>query len=180
VIALGVDPGPEYSGLVIARCEEGPLPVVLYAAQAVTRRVIVDTLRHGVLDPDGGVFWLRANLAVIEWVQSYGRVVGATVLETARTCGYLQAMAEPQGVEVRYLTRPRVNTILTGLPSAPAAGVHEAIRDRYRAAGLATGGGADPLRGTHGQPGPLHGVSSHAWDALAVLIAAQEEPCDSQ
>jgi hypothetical protein len=179
VIALGVDPGPEYSGLVVARCEEGHLPVILHAAQAVTRRVIVDILRHGMLDPDG-VFWLRAHSAAIEWVQSYGRVVGATVLETARTCGYLQAMAEPQGVEVRYLTRPRVITLLTGLPSAPAAGVHEAIRDRYRAAGLATGGGADPLRGTHAQPGPLYGVASHAWDALAVLIAAQEAPCDSQ
>ena len=44
-----------------------------------------------------------------------------------------------------------------------------------RKAGLATGGGADPTKGTKAQPGPLHQVRSHAWDALAVALAAMRE-----
>ena len=36
-----------------------------------------------------------------------------------------------------------------------------------------TGGGKCAQIGTKGQPGPLYGVSSHAWPALGVALTAQ-------
>ena len=48
--------------------------------------------------------------------------------------------------------------------------VRQAILDRYPA----TGGGKNPQVGTKKAPGPLYGVSGHAWQALAVAITAIE------
>ena len=38
-----------------------------------------------------------------------------------------------------------------------------------------TGGGATPQIGTKGKPGPLYGVSSHAWAALGVAVTASHQ-----
>lgn len=38
-----------------------------------------------------------------------------------------------------------------------------------------TGGGATPQIGTKAKPGPLYGVSSHAWAALGVAVTAKHQ-----
>lgn len=166
---IGVDPGPTTSGLVVLT---GDWPSTVRHADPAAS---LDTVREAVC--------LTARHAcslavVVEWLTSYGTAVGASVLDTARVVGRIEEIAAnvagncPHlGVAVHLVTRPEVALRLAGTRRATDAQVHEAVRAIYREAGLATGGGADPCRGTRAQPGPLHQVRSHAWDALAVALA---------
>ena len=56
--------------------------------------------------------------------------------------------------------------------------IRQALLDLFPRAG----GGATPQVGTKGKPGPLYGVSSHAWPALAVAITVSgiSEPIEAE
>jgi hypothetical protein len=63
----------------------------------------------------------------------------------------------------------------SGAPSRASCGGNQRAKDpNIRQALLdifpGTGGGATPQIGTKAKPGPLYGVTSHAWSALAVAI----------
>jgi len=58
---------------------------------------------------------------------------------------------------------------------AKDANIRQALLDRFPA----TGGGKAPQIGTKKQPGPLYGVTSHLWSALAVAVTwADTQPGD--
>lgn len=108
-----------------------------------------------------------ADVLAIEMVASYGMAVGREVFETVRWIGrFQQAWREPEAVRLVY--RRDVKLRLCNSAQAKDPNVRQALLDLYPA----TGGGKTPQIGTKGQPGPLYGVSSHAWAALGVAVTA--------
>lgn len=106
----------------------------------------------------------------IEMIASYGMPVGREVFETCVWIGrFQQAWHAPDGVRLVY--RKDVKTMLCGNSRAKDPNVRQALIDLFPA----TGGGATPQIGTKAMPGPLYGVSTHAWPALAVAIAAARD-----
>lgn len=106
-----------------------------------------------------------ADMLAIEMVASYGMAVGREVFETVRWIGrFQQAWSNPEAVRLVY--RKDVKLHLCGSSRAKDPNVRAAILDLFPA----TGGGATPQVGTKGKPGPLYGVSTHAWPALGVAI----------
>lgn len=149
---LAIDPGMTQSGWVV------------YDGKAVLHSGVSpnhDVLR--LIEEDQ----LFDHLA-IEMIASYGMAVGKEVFETCVWIGrFKQAAARPDDTWLIY--RREVKLHLCGTTQAKDANVTQAIKDLFPA----TGGGACPQKGTKSQPGPLYGVSSHAWSALAVAITAQ-------
>jgi len=112
---------------------------------------------------DGGGF---DDLA-IEMIASYGMAVGREVFETCVWIGrFVQAFRDPDAVKLIY--RRDVKLHLCGTSKAKDPNVRQAVIDLFPS----LGGGKTPQIGTKAQPGPLYGVTSHAWPALAVAITA--------
>lgn len=145
---LAIDPGTEQSGWCIFDGAE----VVMSGVNQNE-----DVLNMVVEHRDGGL--------AIEMVASYGMAVGREVFETVRWIGrFQQAWHRPD--DVALIFRRDVKLFLCGTTAAKDANVRQAIIDRFPA----TGGGAKPQIGTKQQPGPLYGVSSHAWPAIGVAM----------
>jgi hypothetical protein len=103
----------------------------------------------------------------IEMIASYGMAVGREVFETCVWIGrFQQVFRDPDAVKLVY--RRDVKLHLCGSVKAKDPNVRQAVIDLFPA----IGGGKVPQIGTKSQPGPLYGVKSHAWPALAVAITA--------
>lgn len=150
---LAIDPGPTQSGWVIY--DGGRV-----AASGVSANDdMLMTVRHAPVE----------RLA-IEMIASYGMAVGREVFETCVWIGrFQQAWRAPGAVELVY--RKDVKLHLCGTPKAKDANVRQALLDLFPR----TGGGKTPQIGTKSLPGPLFGVSSHAWPALGVALTALAE-----
>lgn len=128
----------------------------------------------GVMPNGDMVTWLAARAdngarLAIEMIASYGMAVGREVFETCVWIGrFKQAWHTPDAVQLVY--RKDVKLHLCGTTKAKDPNIRQALIDLFPA----TGGGKTPQIGTKGQPGPLYGVSSHAWPALAVAITVTE------
>ncbi|MFY1852395.1 hypothetical protein ACOTBX_10425 [Achromobacter xylosoxidans] len=152
---LAVDPGPVESGwcLMVGNhvMQSGVLP------------------NAEVLDLLTGSESKFAALA-IEMIASYGMPVGREVFETCVWIGrFVQAWHDPESVRLVY--RKDVKMHLCGTTKAKDGNVRQAIIDLYPA----SGGGATPQIGTKAKPGPLYGVSSHAWPAIGVALTVQAQ-----
>jgi len=111
------------------------------------------------------VYLWRGPLA-IECIASYGMAVGKDVFETCIWIGRLiQAYEYPE--LVRRIYRKDVKLHLCGSPRAKDQNIRQALIDMF--------GGKEKAIGRKATPGPLHGVKSHAWSALAVAIVALEQ-----
>lgn len=101
----------------------------------------------------------RSDMLAIERIVSYGNVVGDETFQTVHWAGrFQQAWACPD--EVRLIRR---------LDVKKALGLMGSAKDKDVLAALLAQIGP---RGTKAAPGPTHGVSSHAWAALGVAVAA--------
>lgn len=149
---MAIDPGPDQSGYCIYDGAKLIESGVLQNADMLTR------VQQ----------WPAPRLA-IEMIASYGMAVGCEVFETCVWIGrFQQAWRNPEAVELVY--RQAVKLHLCGTPKATDANIRQALLDRFPR----SGGGATPQKGTKAKPGPLYGVSSHAWPALGVAITALE------
>jgi hypothetical protein len=100
-----------------------------------------------------------SQILAIEMVASYGMPVGREVFETCVWIGrFQQAWRDPEAVRLIY--RKDVKLHLCGSPRAKDANIRQALIDRFGSIG------------TKAQPGPLYGVKSHAWAAVAVAVTA--------
>jgi hypothetical protein len=116
------------------------------------------------------VYDWQAGPLGIEMIASYGMPVGREVFETVLWTGrFMQAYQYPKTVKLIY--RRDVKLHLCGSAKAKDANIRQALLDRFPA----TGGGKTPQIGTKRNPGPLFGVSSHAWAALAVAVTIDDE-----
>jgi hypothetical protein len=112
----------------------------------------------------------RATTLAIEMIASYGMPVGREVFETCVWIGrFVQAWHDPEAVRLVY--RRDVKLHLCGTSKAKDPNVRQALLDLFPR----TGGGATPQIGTKAHPGPLYGVSTHAWPALGVAITARHQ-----
>ena len=109
-----------------------------------------------------------ADRMAIEMVSCYGMPVGA---ETFETCVWIGRFMERFRGECDQVFRRDVKLNLCNSMRAKDANIRQAILDRFPS----TGGGKTPQVGTKKQPGPLYGISKHAWSALAVGITWFEQ-----
>ena len=101
----------------------------------------------------------------IERFEARGMPLGDDSLETLIWTGrFIQAWHRPE--EVKRVLRRYVKLHLCGSARAKDPNVRAALLDRF--------GGQAAAVGKKASPGPLYGVSSHAWAALAVAVTARE------
>lgn len=97
----------------------------------------------------------------IEKIVGMGMVVGQEVFDTCIWIGrFQQAWRDPDAV--RLIPRRQVKLHVCGSPQAKDKNIRQALIDKL-----------GPV-GTKANPGPLYGVTSHAWSALAIAVTAQE------
>ena len=158
MIILGIDPGPHHCG------------AALYDTDA--RRVLGSWKALTVDQAVGAVQSLKdthgVELVAIERVQSYG-IAGASLLRTAEVGGVLHQAASRELLEVVWLYRREV---LRGLDVTGKGNRDSLVRQRLIEM---HGGDRVSAVGTKKKPGPLYGVASHAWAALAVAVVAGME-----
>ena len=106
----------------------------------------------------------QCKMLVIEMVASYGMPVGREVFET---CGWIGRFQEKWHTpdEVSLIYRKDVKLHLCGTTKAKDPNVRQALIDQF-------GGSKESAIGKKATPGPLYGVKSHAWAALAVAVTA--------
>lgn len=105
-----------------------------------------------------------ASHLVIEQIASYGMPVGADVFDTCVWIGRFREAWEQSAQDATCSLLPRkvVKLTLCGTVKAKDANIRQALIDRY-------GGPACVRKG-----GPLAGIKSHMWAALAVGVAYRE------
>lgn len=146
---VGIDPGPKQSGY--AWFNGGPVTDCGIVANDVLLGWITDN------------YFGSADI-VFEQVKAYGQTVGASVFETVFWTGRLFQAADSMP-ELRAVARmPRLDVKMHLCRSAKAGNTH------IRAALLKRWGGIKTAKGTKASPGPLYGVTSHAWSALAIAV----------
>ena len=157
---LAIDPGPETCGVVVYCTDERR---VLVAEKAEPTESAVK--RVSQMATQGS-----AQLVACERVQSYG-ISGSSLLLTAETYGRISERAAFGGIQFAGLYRREV---LRELDLLGARGNRDAA---VRARMIEMHGGTQKAAvGRKAKPGPLYGVSSHAWQALglAVAVASRE------
>jgi hypothetical protein len=155
---FAIDPGPTHSAMVLFDdCER---KVVLSEAQA-THDTVMFMLAHDGID--------KENLTVAcEGLQCFGMAVGKETFETGYNIGEIRHLCKTQDIAFQLVFRGQVKQFLCHSAKAKDGNIRQAILDSFPA----TGGGATPQVGTKKAPGPLLGVSSHSWSALAVALYA--------
>lgn len=126
-------------------------------------------LDSGVANNHDVLRWVKAGqgaqMLAIEMIANMGMAVGQTTFDTVRWIGrFQQAWSEPEAV--RLVFRREVKSFLCGNQRAKDQNIRQALLDIFPG----TGGGERPQIGTKAKPGPLYGVTSHAWSALAVAM----------
>jgi hypothetical protein len=96
-------------------------------------------------------------VTVLEQIESMGMAVGASTFETVFWTGRFAQASAP----FDRVTRRAVKLHLCGSSRAKDGNVAQALKDRF---------GGDAAVGRKATPGPLYGISSHRWAALAVAV----------
>jgi hypothetical protein len=149
MLALCIDPGPENSGVV-----EYDGYKLGFVSSNVSNQVLVDDI---IRDS-------KADVMLLEMVASYGMAVGATVFET---CVWIGRFGQQFGWNrVKLIYRRDVKLYLCNSLRAKNSNVRQDILDEFPR----DGGGKTPQIGTKKNPGPLYGVSSHSFSALALGV----------
>jgi hypothetical protein len=118
---------------------------------------------HGLLLNEPLLHRLKARefgsdyVTVIEQIEAMGMSVGASTFETVFWSGRFAQASQP----FDRVTRRAVKLHLCGSMRAKDPNIRQALLDRFGGAGAV---------GTKAAPGPLRGVSSHRWAALAVAV----------
>ncbi len=153
---LSIDPGNIQSGWVevVARDEEHPR----YMGGGVSPNHY-DMMK--ILEAPYGAL-------LIECPKPMGMPAIAEVFETLIWVGrFIECWEVNHGDKPWSLVfRNEVKMHMCNSMRAKDKNVNAAVADRYPD----TGGGKTPVKGTKAQPGPLFGIGSHQWPALAVAI----------
>jgi Holliday junction resolvasome RuvABC endonuclease subunit len=154
MMVLGIDPGPTQSGWAI-----------LGTAPSVNGYTVHDS---GVDDNHDLLTWVKHGqrcdiLAIETMLVNYGSKVGPSVMDTMRWAGKFEQHWLDQGRDadsVRLISRQDVKVALRCAITAGNGDVRQALIELI----------GEP--GRKKAPGPTYGVTSHAWQALAVAVAA--------
>lgn len=156
VSILAIDPGPTESAYVAYK--RGV--VLLYGIQrnSYVRQVVRD--------------WTEPTLLVqlvIEEVTCYGMPVGRPVFQTCVESGrFIEVWVHGGRVDNwHWMTSPQTKLHLCNTVRAKDKNVMQAVLDRY-------GGDRKTAVGTKKNKGPLYGIKTHLWRALALAIVWDE------
>ncbi len=152
---LGIDPGQEQSGHIIYNS----------ISNQIASYMIVPNDK--LLVRLGKWADLSYTLA-IEMVESRGMPMPTSLVETVLWIG--QFMNQYKGPYVLIYPR-NIRICLCGTAQAKKKNVRQAIIDRFPA----TGGGKVPQIGIKVAKGPLYGIGTHLWSALAVALVCAEK-----
>ena len=108
----------------------------------------------------------RKAILAIEMISSQGMSVGQETFDTAMWVGRYCEVWDSCGMDAILAYRREIKLHLCGTSRAKDANVRQALIDRY--------GGKEAALGKKRFPGPLFGVSGHAWAALAVATFCQD------
>ena len=149
-VILAIDPGYELSAWVLY---DGThvLEHAIEENQALLQRLTSGAWRVGEIDA-----------IVFESIESYGMAVGREVFETIFWTGRLFERALYRTGDVVRLARRIVKLHLCQSARAQDSNVRMALCDRF--------GGPTRAIGKKKTPGPLYGVKSHEWQALALGV----------
>ena len=152
---FGIDPGPTQSG------------VVHYIEDTHSLNYCAVLDNYDVLGLLEDFTFCSNPHIVIEDVVNYGKVVGASTFKTSEWKGrFIQKWCSLSGREPASIKRQQVKSVICGTVRAGNPQVRQAVIDQFPA----TGGGKQPQVGTKKAPGPLYGIKSHAWSALALAL----------
>lgn len=150
VTVLAVDPGTEESAFVLFDGQR-----VLQHATEPNADLLARLVNCG--------FSHAIHEAVFEQVESFGMPVGREVFETVFWTGrFFEAVALWGGTVVDRLPRRVVKLHLCSSARAKDANIRCAILDRF--------GGKEQAIGRKAAQGPLFGIKSHEYAALAVAL----------
>jgi hypothetical protein len=142
---LAIDPGTAQSGW--CRFHDGRV----YDSGVDTNADVLDRIKSPY----------HVNTLAIEMIAGMGMIVGKETFDTCRWIGrFQQAWYDPESV--RLIFRRDVKLHLCGNPRAKDPNIRQALIDKLGP------------KGTKANPGPLYGVTSHAWSALAIAVTAFE------
>lgn len=162
MIVLGIDPGPETSGVVIY---DSAAKRVLWSDASASTDEVLRAFEPGGFADLCNRAWAEA--VVIEQVESYG-IPGNSLLMTAEVCGrFRQRAIDSFGVAPVLMPRREVKRVLGVVGGGADGQVREAMLARH-------GGTKQAAQGSKKAPGPLYGLSSHAWQALGLVVAWME------
>lgn len=147
---LAIDPGNTKSGYVVYDGERARVSGV----------IVNESIRAMVELWDGPV--------AIEYIAGMGMAVGQEVFDTCVFIGRLIEVHERKAARppLYLVKRKDVKLHLCGQARAKDKNIRIALLDKF--------GGEEVAKGRKKSPGPLYGVSSHAWSALAVAVTAME------
>jgi len=144
---LCIDPGTTESG------------VVLYDGEKVVEAES-SWNNEGLLH---STIFTRADHLAVEKIVSYGMNIGQSTIDT---CVWIGRFVQAFSGQSTLISRRDVKLFLCDSMRAKDKNVRQAILDRFPP----IGGGKTPQIGTKSRKGPLYGISSHSWAALAVGI----------
>lgn len=148
---IAIDPGTEKSAVVIWDGVTVKFPAIF------ENSYLLEWLRK--FAPDHEI--------ACEMIACYGMPVGAETFETCLLIGRIMEIWYSKGISVKLVYRRDVKMHLCGTMKAKDANIRQALIDRF----------GKP--GTQKSPGPLYGVTSHIWSALAVGVAAFDKATSS-
>ena len=143
---LAIDPGPEKSGYVV--WESDRVKVCGHISNDILRGYIDDS-------------W---DTVAIEMIASYGMAVGAAVFNTCVEVGRFLERAKANKIDCKLVYRKDVKLFVCRSMKAKDANIRQSLIDHIGAVG------------TKANQGPLYGVKSHAWAALAIAVTAANDP----
>ncbi len=161
-LILGIDPGPQSHGAVIYNARLRRVEWSSKAADTGEIHVHLVNLRRQNLD--------LPRYVIIERPAAMGTLgpgIVGHMLDTAYEAGKLHASLQEMGHWIETMTRREVLRslgVLSGKGSSDSKVRAACIADHQVPGG--------PLAvGRKANPGPLYGVSSHAWQALGLVLA---------
>ena len=194
---LAIDPGSAQSGVVLYE-PLSPEPVVY---SGVLRNIdLVAALRGRIIF--GGEELTGPHVLAVEFPVAQGMPASNELFVTVEWIGRFR---EAWGGEFVHVARPAVKLHLCGVARAKDGNVRAALIDRFGGESALSkrrkcatckgtgqfGQGRGSKRTTHdchacgksgylGEDGPLYGVSSHAWPALAVAVTYIETTANAE
>lgn len=150
---LGLDPGTEETGY----CLWDGSSVVEFGVES--NRGLLFRLRD-IHDP------FALHHCALEMIASYGMPVGKETFETVLWIGRFFEALDRLKRSVSLVYRKDIKMHFCHSMKAKDGNVRQAIIDRF--------GGKDKAIGKKAAPGPLYGVSGHAWSALAIALYTQD------
>lgn len=163
MIILGIDPGEKSSGVVLFDSKANR---VLDSYSDFDNRGLAVWLgaNDGVWNlPNGGSY--EADCVVCEKPTAMGQPLSKNLVETIHWTGAMWwSWIDGDPKHWVWITRNEVKVAICG----KCQGVKDAhvlcgVQERF--------GGKDKCKGTKKEPGPCYGVSGHAWQALAAVVA---------